>query len=81
MSAASFHEPKSFQQFIQMWLVIFSYLTTYKRAGELDFSPFITDLVFLAQLTPYLVYMSEFSLMLRMGSNKDILEGFIDLVF
>jgi hypothetical protein len=32
-------------------------------------------------MTPSLVYMNEFSLMLRMGSSKEILEAFTDSVF
>lgn len=32
-------------------------------------------------MTPYLVYMSEFSLMLRIGSNKEILDKFTTSTF
>lgn len=64
---------KMFQHFIQMWIVIFSYLTEHENS-KFDFKP---ELIKLASLTPYLVYIQEFSLMLRIGHNKDVLERFI----
>lgn len=65
-----------------MWIVIFSYLTDHKSdaniANSVDFKP---QLVLLASQTPYLVYINEFSLMLRIGANKDVLERFTTKVF
>lgn len=97
-SSGNYNEPKSYQQFIQMWIVIFSYLTLnkngdhellYAKEGDLhpqqkkslNFQTFLPQLVSLAKLTPYLVYMQEFPLMLRMGSNRGILESFTEEVF
>ena len=70
-------EPKIYQQFIQVWIVIVSYLTSTKK----DESTFRDVLIQIASQTPYIVFMNDFSLMLRMGSNKDVLEKFIQSVF
>jgi hypothetical protein len=69
----SSQNPKIYQHFVQMWIVIFSYLTEHENS-KFDFKP---ELIKLASLTPYLVYVQEFSLMLRIGHNKDVLERFI----
>ena len=68
-------QPKSYQLFTQMWIVIVSYLTMNQR--DIEHGPFRRLLTQLAALTPYLSYLKEFSLMIRLGSNKDILERFI----
>ena len=60
-----------------MWIVIFSYLTEHENS-KFDFR---SDLIKLASLTPYLFYIQEFSLMLRIGHNKDVLERFIQVTF
>ena len=60
-----------------MWIVIFSYLTEHENS-KFNFKP---ELIKLASLTPYLVYIQEFSLMLRIGHNKDVLERFIQVAF
>lgn len=39
------------------------------------------ELMQLAQLTPYLTYQSEFSLMFRLGSSKELFENFIEYMF
>jgi len=61
-----------------MWIVIFSFTTSHKIPLEKNY---LSILVKLAQMSPYLMYVNEFSLMLRMGSNKEILEAFTDTVF
>ncbi len=63
--------------FHQMWLVIFGFLHS-KSFFSKPLPPIVSGL---AKRTPSLVYMSDFSLMLRLGNNKEVIEGFIDLVF
>jgi hypothetical protein len=75
------HDPKFYQLFFQMWTVIFSYLT-FTRKEAITQRPFLDELVSLASLTPHLVYVNEFFLMLRPGgTNREVTEGFIDLVY
>jgi len=69
------HDSKDHLLFQQLWLVICGYLHGH---SALQSTP---QLVALAERTPNLVYMSEFSLMLRLGGNKEVVEGFIDMVY
>lgn len=70
------HDSKDHLLFQQLWLVICGYL--HSNSALQSSSP---QLVALAERTPNLVYMSEFSLMLRLGGNKEVIEGFIDMVY
>jgi hypothetical protein len=38
-------------------------------------------MITLASYTPYLIYQNEFALMIKTGTNKDILEVFCDGMF
>eukprot|EP00347_Sterkiella_histriomuscorum_P009815 403339780 len=76
-SQSSTDSQRMYQQFISLWLTIIGYLTKQHIEREV----LLFELMQLAQFTPYLAYQSEFSLIIRLGMNKELIESFIQYMF
>lgn len=66
-----------YQEFVELWLFVASYMTVLKDSKNPPSDSIKSELIQLSSMTPYIVYANDFSLMLRMGKSKEILDSFM----